>query len=164
MTGRWAVVAGMLLGLTAGASPPPESIPLDIPKAHLYVQEDDEKAMLADVNRLRNTEGVAPLKVDPDLVALARKYARTMFAGSFFGHRDLLGHWPADRMHIAKIAFRTAGENLSFAPDEATAENGLEASPGHRRNLLNPAFSRVGVGVVADSIYGSIFVQEFTGD
>jgi uncharacterized protein YkwD len=164
MTRRLAVAACALIALTAGASSPPDSIPLDVPKAHLYVQEADEKTMLADVNRLRASEGVKALRVDLDLVALARTYARTMFNAGYFGHRDPLGHMPVDRMRAAKIAFRTAGENISFAPDETTSETGFEASPGHRRNMLNPSFSRVGIGVIADSIYGSIFVQEFAGD
>ena len=164
MNRRSVAAVAALCFLTAQASPPPDSIPLDLPKAQLYVNEGDEAAMIDDLNRLRVAAGVKTLTVDLRLVKLARDYARTMLEGGFFGHRDAKGHTPADRMKAAKLGFRKMGENIAFGPNEATAQAGLTKSPEHHRNMLDPAFSRVGVGVIADSVYGSVFVQEFAGD
>ena len=42
---------------------------------------------------------------------------------------------------------RTSGENLGMASGPLAAHAAIEESPGHRKNLLNPAFQRVGFGL-----------------
>lgn len=49
-----------------------------------------------------------------------------------------------------------------FPPTVIVAHNGLMNSEGHRANILSPEFSRVGIGVIDNGIYGKIFVQIFT--
>jgi uncharacterized protein YkwD len=39
---------------------------------------------------------------------------------------------------------------------------GLLNSPGHRANILNGNFKKVGIGVMDAGVYGKMFVQEFT--
>jgi uncharacterized protein YkwD len=101
--------------------------------------------------------------LDAKLAKLARAFARDMLTRRFFGHTDPDGHAFADRLRATGYAFRSAGENIAYHRDEETAEAALEASPGHRRNMLDPSFTRVGIGAVAVSIYGEAFVQEFAG-
>ncbi|MEO5953203.1 MAG: CAP domain-containing protein, partial [Chloroflexia bacterium] len=65
------------------------------------------------------------------------------------------------RMDTAGITYRTAGENLALAPSLDIAHEGLMNSPGHRANILNADFGRVGIGVLDGGVYGKMFVQEF---
>jgi len=39
---------------------------------------------------------------------------------------------------------------------------GLMNSPGHRANILNPNFHKIGIGVIDGGIYGKMYTQEFT--
>jgi uncharacterized protein YkwD len=51
---------------------------------------------------------------------------------------------------------------LALAPTLATAHTGLMNSEGHRANILEPKFKRVGIGVIDNGVYGKMFVQVFT--
>jgi uncharacterized protein YkwD len=57
------------------------------------------------------------------------------------------------------------GENLAYTTgDEPEACLHLVQSPGHLANMLNPLFTRVGIGAIAIGLYGTMYVQEFEGD
>jgi uncharacterized protein YkwD len=70
---------------------------------------------------------------------------------------------PFDRLARAGIAYAASGENLAYAPSVELAHQGLMASPGHRANMLEPAYSRVGIGVQNAGLYGRMFTEEFAG-
>ncbi len=123
----------------------------------------DEARMLALVNQARAQSGLAPLAGDHELVRLARLKARDMIERGYFGHQSPTYGSPFDMLRSAGISYRYAGENLAGAPDVETAHNNLMASPGHRANILNPNYTRVGIGVVEGGPYGKIFVQLFVG-
>lgn len=161
------IVAGLVAIVALCAQTPnpvEEAVPLSVPAAHLYVHEADEKKMLDDLNALRRAVGVRPLVLDPKLGKIARDYARDMLTRRFFGHIDPDGHSFADRLRAAEYTFRTAAENIAFNRDEEAAEAALEASPPHRQNMLDAAYTRVGIGAVATSIYGVAFAEEFAGE
>lgn len=121
-----------------------------------------EDAMLDLVNRERTSRGLQPLEMDPELRLVARAHAVDMFKRGYFAHETPEGKNPFDRMHDANIVFGAAGENLALAPTLDMAHDGLMNSPGHRANILNPQFRKVGIGVLDGGIYGKMFVQEFT--
>lgn len=54
--------------------------------------------------------------------------------------------------------WRTLGENVAYASSVAQAVAALEASPPHRANLLNPAFTSIAIGVVQRD--GRVWVTE----
>jgi len=62
----------------------------------------------------------------------------------------------------AGITFNVVGENLALSPTLLIAHTGLMNSEGHRKNILDPAFHHLGIGVIDNGIYGKIFVQIFT--
>ena len=64
-------------------------------------------------------------------------------------------------MEDGSISFTVAGENLAYAPDVATAHQGLMESEGHRRNILDPQFRRVGIGIIATDSWGMMITQNF---
>jgi uncharacterized protein YkwD len=120
-----------------------------------------ETRMLELVNRERAQRGVRPLQADETLRQVAREHSREMFQRGYFAHVDPDGSTPFDRMREGGARFRAAGENLALAPTVEVAHNGLMNSPGHRANILNPAFGRVGIGVEDGGLHGKMFTQNF---
>ena len=84
-----------------------------------------------------------------------------MFQQGYFAHVDQNGGTPFDRMRAGGAAFRAAGENLALAPTVQIAHDGLMNSPGHRANILNPRYRRIGIGVADGGMHGKMFTQNF---
>ena len=120
-----------------------------------------EAAMLALVNAERVRAGGRPLVADPETVDVARAHGRDMFARGYFSHETPEGASPFDRLRAAGIRYRTAGENLALSPTLQSAHEGLMKSPGHRENILNPAFGRLGIGIVDGGRRGLMVTQLF---
>ncbi len=123
---------------------------------------EDEQRMLDLVNAERTKRDLPPLAMDATLRALARSYALDLFARGYFSHTSKEGLSPFDRMRNAGVIYGLAGENLALAPTLDLAHDGLMQSPGHRANILNSGFRKVGIGVLDGGVYGKMFVQEFT--
>jgi uncharacterized protein YkwD len=107
--------------------------------------------LLARVNALRTAAGVAAVEADPRLDAVAQAYADRMATQRFFAHVSPDGDSPTDRLEQAGYAYRASGENLGMAAGPLSAHEALEESPGHRKNLLDPEFERVGFGLARQS-------------
>lgn len=122
---------------------------------------DYEAQMLELVNKERIKNGLKPLQFDPELVPVARAHSQDMFAKGYFAHDNLEGKDPFDRMHAAGVHFQAAGENLALAQTVQIAHVNLMNSPGHRANILNPSFGRVGIGILDGGFYGLMISQEF---
>jgi uncharacterized protein YkwD len=138
-----------------------KSITLPFKVTRYRVREDLEARMLDMVNEERAKEGLPALKADPEMAVVARKHSADMFARGYFAHVNLDGQDPFDRMREEKVRFLTAGENLALAQTLTIAHNGLMNSPGHRANILRPAFGRVGIGILDGGIYGLMITQNF---
>ena len=127
--------------------------------------KDDEKSeseMFSLVNAERAKNGVAPLAWSVEIVGGARKHAADMWVRHYFGHVSPEGDDVGDRLNKARIDYGFAGENLALAPTVVTAMNGLLNSPGHRANILEAKFKKVGIGVIDNGFYGKMFVQVFS--
>lgn len=120
-----------------------------------------EAQMLELVNQERTSRGLKPVAADPGLTEVARRHSADMFARGFFSHYTPEGKDPFDRMRDANVRFRTAGENLALAPTLQIAHTGLMNSPGHRANILNPNFGRLGIGILRGGRRGIMVSQEF---
>lgn len=122
---------------------------------------DLEAEMLVLINKERKEHGLHSLKADPKLAVVARKHSADMFARSYFSHYTPEGADPYARMIKGKIIFLTAGENIALAQTLPLAHTGLMNSPGHRANILNPAYGRVGIGILDGGLYGLMITQNF---
>lgn len=127
----------------------------------LKIDETAEQNMLILLNDERVLRNIPPLLVDPTMRQVARDYSRRMFLERYFSHIDATGHDAAFRLEKAGVHFLVAGENLAYAPDVSTAHRGLMNSEGHRKNVLDPRFKRVGIGVLDGGSWGKMFTQEF---
>jgi uncharacterized protein YkwD len=113
------------------------------------------------INEERAKEKLKPLVFDPELVVVARAHSDDMFKRGYFAHINPEGKNPFDRMKDAHVRFMTAGENLALAQTLEIAHKNLMHSPGHRANIMNPAFGRVGIGIMDGGFYGLMISQEF---
>jgi uncharacterized protein YkwD len=111
--------------------------------------------LLARINALRAANSVASLTADTRLDAVAQDYAERMAQGHFFAHVAPEGDSLSERLRAAGYGFLANGENLGRAgAGPLAAHSSVEESPGHRRNLLLPGFSKLGLGVAAETVGG----------
>jgi len=120
-----------------------------------------EAEMLRLVNEERLAAGLDPVVADADLAGVARAHSQEMFQLGYFAHHSPVTGDPSDRLAAANILYLVSGENLAFAPTVEIAHRGLMKSPGHRANILNPAFTRLGIGVIRSEHRSLMFSQEF---
>lgn len=115
------------------------------------------------VNDSRAQNQLPKVKLDEGLSAFAQDYAEKMATENFFGHVDPAGRDPDDRRKEFGLAL-PVGENL--ARDSATeyAHAGLLRSAVHLQNIIQPEWTRVGLGIAKDLDGRLIFVQEFSAD
>lgn len=138
-----------------------ERVNLSFRVATPRIDADAEAQMLALLNGARAEHGLEPVVLDPAIREVARQYSVTMFQQGFFAHVDQGGATPFDRMRSGGVSFNAAGENLALSPTVQVAHDGLMNSPGHRANILNPRFRRVGIGAADGGMHGKMFTQNF---
>jgi uncharacterized protein YkwD len=118
-----------------------------------------EIAVLCETNNRRVAEGLAPLRLNAQLVAAARAHAHDMVARGYFAHVTPEGLGPTERAAAqGYVAAGCCGENIAQGHDSAqhVVESWMD-SPGHRANILNGSYQEIGVGVV-----GATYVQVFS--
>jgi uncharacterized protein YkwD len=121
-----------------------------------------EAEVIDRTNRERARAGLRPLAADPLLATAARAYSADMAARSFYSHTSPEGSQPWDRAAAAGSARRTIGENIACgqrSPSEVV--EGWMNSPGHRANILKPAFTHIGVGFAGGGPSATYWTQLF---
>jgi uncharacterized protein YkwD len=140
---------------------PPTPSPSSVPVFAAEVQN-----VLDLVNVERTSRGLGPLKLNVKLNEAARLHsADQAFHGRIF-HDSPSGTGPGQRIALQGYEFSTWGENVAAGfrvPKSVMAA--WMASPGHCRNILNPAFTELGVGFVNKpddpARYRDYWTQEF---
>lgn len=119
--------------------------------------------MLDAINAERAKHQLPPLTADPTLMQIADFYACRLVEGDFFAHVDPYdGSTVATRAADFGYAFRKVGENL--AAEQKSVDRAMADwihSPSHRANILDPAFTQVGIAVKSGGTLGRYWVQEF---
>lgn len=150
----------------------PESAPIQAPDVTAPTEapetSDDnaalsayERAVVDLTNRYREQYGLAPLTADPKLCELARMKSQDMRDKGYFDHHSPTYGSPFEMMKRFGVSYRTTGENIAMG--YRTAQSVVEGwmnSPGHRANILNAGFTRIGVGYISD---GNYCTQMFIG-
>ncbi len=128
------------------------------------LEVDDEAARLVFelLNETRAEEGVPPLAWSKGLAAVALGHAEEMYEAGYVSHLSPVTGRVEDRVAAAGIRLATLGENLALAASARAVHDGLAASPGHRANMVNPAFDRVGIAAVRGPL-GLMVVEVFGG-
>jgi uncharacterized protein YkwD len=135
------------------------ALPYRVPSAR--AQAVLELRVLNLINQERAEQGLPPLLPHAGLRHTARAHGQEMFAYGYLSHQSRDGRSLVRRVTDHRIRVRTVAENIAYAADVQTAHTALMDSEGHRRNILWPAFTLVGIAVIDGGPYGLIVVQDF---
>lgn len=138
-----------------------KSVALHFTVTGAKVRGDLEAQMLVLINEERAKAGLRALTADPELSPVARAHSSDMLARGYFSHVTPEGKTPSDRIRTANVHFLVSGENLALAPTLTIAHKGLMNSPGHRANILNKSYGRVGIGILDVGRHGLMVTQNF---
>nr|AFD03094.1 putative hypothetical protein [uncultured bacterium 8] len=118
--------------------------------------------VVALTNAERAAAGLPPLAEDPLLTRVAQAHSADMVARAFYSHTTPDGSEPWHRAAAAGSTRRTIGENIACGQrSPAEVVQGWMDSPGHRANILKPAFTHLGVGFAGGGSAGTYWTQLF---
>ncbi|MCU1259396.1 MAG: hypothetical protein JWO80_2281 [Bryobacterales bacterium] len=122
-----------------------------------------EKQIFARINTLRARVDAPPLQWDDAVAAAARQESEEMARGHFFSHNNPERGDLRARLTSAGIPWIRCAENIlrenGFDDPVSVAEVEWWYSPGHKENLVNPVYTKSGVGL-ALSETGFVFATQ----
>lgn len=118
--------------------------------------------ILALVNAERQRAGVAPLTLNSQLNAAAQNHGRDMANNNHFSHTGTDGSSPGQRAVAVGYPSPYVGENIAWGQTstEQVMRRWME-SDAHRRNILNPNYTELGVAFVVAESGRPYWVQNF---
>jgi len=124
-----------------------------------------QEAQIRDcTNAARAAHGLPALADDPQLDAAAHAEAANMLRYRFFDHTDPWGRGIEQRVAQAAPgrSWTLLGENIAGGQsDPAGACSQWMTSPGHRANILDAGYVRIGTGFAAGATgYGTYYVED----
>ena len=122
-------------------------VPLTASAPRTEVLPEAEAALLSLLNQVRRQHRLPPLSMDASLRRVARSHSRDMASRGFIGHGSAGGTSFADRLVGVVMGGTFVGENVTLARSVVQAHSAFVASGAHLRNILEPRFRRVGIGV-----------------
>jgi len=99
-----------------------------------------EAAFVSRVNGLRASKGLNPLQVSGELVAVARGWTDRMVSAGQISHNPNLSTAVAS-------GWTKLGENVGVGYDVGSLMDAFIGSPAHYANLVDPAWTHIGIGV-----------------
>ncbi|QXM06413.1 SafA/ExsA family spore coat assembly protein [Crassaminicella indica] len=121
-----------------------------------------EKEVIRLVNAEREKMGLKPLKENWELSRIARYKSRDMKEQGYFSHTSPIYGTPFEMIKNFGLSYSYAGENI--AKGQKTPKEVMMAwmnSPGHRKNILSPNYTEIGIGYAKDEKGTSYWTQMF---
>lgn len=109
-----------------------------------------EAEFVSRINDLRASKGLGALTPNDALTTVARAWAARMAEAGAISHNGNVGN--------ELSGWKMLGENVGVGPDVASLHQAFVDSPKHYENLVEPAFTLVGIGIVEAN--GSLWVTE----
>lgn len=121
-----------------------------------------EKEVARLVNEIRVKNGLNKLTEDWELSRVARYKSQDMKDNNYFSHTSPVYGSPFEMIKNFGISYKSAGENI--AKGQATPQAVVNAwmnSSGHRANILNASYNKIGVGYVENGKYWTqMFIRQ----
>lgn len=113
-----------------------------------------EQEVIRLVNEIRAENGLKALTYDWELARVARYKSQDMKDNQYFAHNSPIYGTPFQMIKNFGISYRSAGENIAkgYATPQAVVNAWMNSS-GHRANILNASYTRIGVGYVSGGNY-----------
>ncbi len=118
-----------------------------------------EEALFAMTNDVRRRQGLPLFLKDESCRNAARAHSADMFIRNYFAHKDPDGRSVKERLP-ENPALRQWGENIwtgrGYDPRQIqhlaqVIMSGWMNSPGHRKNILSPDYTHMGIGVITNN-------------
>ncbi|HKY77700.1 MAG TPA: CAP domain-containing protein, partial [Acidimicrobiia bacterium] len=110
----------------------------------------DEAAFVAKINELRASKGLGSLQVNANLTDKARAWSA--------GMADAGKIWHSTLSDGVTENWKKLGENVGMGGSVDGLHRAFVNSPGHYANLVDPAFTHIGIGIVMGG--STIYVTE----
>lgn len=131
-------------------------------KYSVTVQSSAEQTILKLMNEKRVEAGLQPLTMDNTLLSVARYKSNHMIQNNYFSHTNPDGTKWTNWLKTIGYKYTATAENIAYnSYDAVELFNQWWNSAGHRENMMNPSYTKVGIGVV----YGNgkyMGTQEFS--
>jgi uncharacterized protein YkwD len=134
-----------------------------------------ESGVFAQINQLRASNGLAPLRISVKLGAAARAHSEQMAAAGYFAHESADGSafWKRVKQFYATNpwSYWSVGENLLWSSPDVSPSEAIKLwldSPEHRKNMLTARWREIGVSAIhiaaAPGVYNGLDVTIVTTD
>lgn len=133
---------------------------INIPEANPLQAYETEVIRLTNAERTKR--GLTALGTNWQLSRVARYKSQDMINKNYFSHTSPTYGSPFTMMQSFGLRFSAAGENIAYG--QRTPQEVVTAwmnSPGHRANILSPAYTQIGVGAAKKSNGTLYWTQEF---
>lgn len=110
---------------------------------------------------MRKSFNVSSVYLDDSLSVFAQNYSQTQALYNYISHVDHQGKGLVERLAAYNITYGVS-ENLALDMNLTEAELMLERSAAHLKNTVNPAWTRVGLGISQNSAGYYYVTQEFS--
>jgi len=115
----------------------------------INVQASAEQKILELMNAKRTEAGLQQLTMDSTLVQVARYKSNYMIQNNFFDHTNPDGTKWTNWLQTIGYKYTSTGENIAYNTSDAVELfNQWWNSPGHRANMMNSSYNKVGIGVI----------------
>jgi uncharacterized protein YkwD len=145
-----AVVIALAAVVPAGALAAPAT-----PASRVVAVASLESGVLSEMNTIRRSHGLQPLRLSTALGSAARQHSQSMATQGYFSHNSADGSQFWKRVQgfypQGHYGYWSVGENLLWQSPDVDAAGALQmwmASPPHRENLLTARWREVGISAV----------------
>ena len=134
---------------------------LNIPRPDASVT-NYESEVIRLVNEIRSKNGLKALEADWELSRVARIKSQDMKDNNYFSHTSPVYGSPFNMIKNFGISYKSAAENIAKGQSTPQAVvNAWMNSQGHRANILNSSYTKIGVGYVQNGNYWTqMFIRQ----
>ena len=113
------------------------------------IQSSAEQKILELMNEKRVAAGLKPLTMDNTLLDVARYKSNHMIQYNYFNHTNPDGTNWTNWLKTLGYRYTATAENIAYnSYDPVELFNQWWNSSGHRQNMMNPNYTKVGIGVL----------------
>ncbi len=135
---------------TPTPAPAPAPIPTPTPAPSNNAMQTE---MLGYINAERAKANLTQLALDTNLNSGAYLKSQDMAVNKYFDHNSPTYGSPFEMMKSLGITYRAAGENIAKNVSVKGAHDAFMNSPGHKANILNSAYHKIGLGFYQSGSY-----------
>ncbi len=117
-----------------------------------------EQQIFDQLNQERERSGLARLAWNELVAEAARKHSAALAENGALAHQFAGEPALPERVASVGVRFTVSAENVARTEYVEDVHVALMNSPGHRANILNPAYNAIGIGVVEQT--GKIYVTQ----